>query len=417
MCLRRLLLSTSFAFLAMLSLAGDWPQWRGPLGTGVSDETGVPVTWSKTENIRWKVPLDGPGNSTPIVLGKRVFLTHAPEKSNLRGIMCFDRNSGEVLWKHQVEYPAHEPTHSTNPYCSSSAVTDGKCVVAWYGSAGVFCYDLDGNILWQKDLGKVEHVWGYGSSPIIVGNLVILNFGPGLNAFVIALDKENGEQVWRKDFPGQTSQTIEEFRGSWSTPVLMKDGSRFVLLLSLPERLRALDPKNGGEIWHAGGNSKLLYTSPLIAGDAGDIVVAMSGYTGPAIAVRGGGSGDVTETHRLWLHDMKNPQRVGSGVAVGKHVYILNEPGMAWCLDAETGEKKWEKRLGSKNSWSSMCYVEGRLYVPNMEGLTYVLEANPEECKVLAENDLGEQTRGSLAFSNGQIFQRTYKHLYCIEAK
>jgi outer membrane protein assembly factor BamB len=393
--------------------AGDWRGWRGPLGTGVSDEKGAPTTWSQTENVKWKVKLDGPGNSTPIVVGKRVFITHSPAKSNARGLRCYDRSKGELLWKHEVEYSEKEPTHNTNPLCSSSPASDGERVIAWYGSAGLFCFDLDGKVLWQKDLGKVEHIWGYGSSPVLHENLVILNYGPGLNAFIVALDKSSGDEVWRKEFPGQKSEKAEDYRGSWSTPVIYKFGERTLMLLSLPDKLYAVDPKTGNEIWSCGGLVKnLVYTSPLIAGD---IVVAMCGYGGQAMAVKADGKGDVTETHRLWYHP-QNPQRVGSGVVAGDYVYILHESGQAWCLDAKTGEKKWQERLEGGGTWSSMCHVDGRLYVINTAGTTTVLDPSPESMKVLGQNPLGETTRGSLAFSDGQIFIRTHQNLYCIQA-
>jgi outer membrane protein assembly factor BamB len=395
-----------------LGMAADWAAWRGPAGTGQSDAKGFPTTWSPTENVKWKVALDGPGNSTPIAVGTKVFITHSPAKSTARGLHCFDRQTGAQLWKHQVEYTEPEPTHGTNPFCAASPVSDGERVVAWYGSPGVFCYDLAGNVLWQKNLGKVEHIWGYGSSPIIHENLVILNYGPGLNAFVVALDKKSGDEVWRKEYPAMKSTEIGEFRGSWSTPVLHKQGDRTVLLLSLPEKLRAVDPKTGDDIWTCDGPSKLVYTSPLVAGD---IVVTMCGYGGPAFAVKPAGEGDQTAA-RLWMHD-RNPQRVGSGVVAGDYLYILNEPGNAWCLDPKTGDRKWEQRLGSGNSWSSMTHIDGRLYIANTAGTTFVLEANPAECKIIAENKLGELTRGSHAFSDGQIFVRTYESLYCIEAK
>jgi outer membrane protein assembly factor BamB len=392
--------------------AADWLQWRGPLGTGQSNESNAPLTWSTTENVKWKVPLDGPGNSSPIVVGQKVFIAHAPAKSPLRGLLCFDRNTGEVLWKHQVEYTAEEATHNTNPFCSSSPVSDGQRVIAWYGSAGLYCYDLTGKILWKKELGKVEHIWGFGSSPAIYDNLVILNFGPGLNAFVTAFDKQTGVEVWRREFPGQRSNEVGEYRGSWSTPVVHREDGRDVLLLSLPEKLWAVDPKSGVDVWSCGSLSKLVYTSPLIAGD---IVIAMCGYGGPAIAVQSGGSGDQTDKI-LWTHP-KNPQRVGSGVVVNGDIYILNEPGIAWCLDPKTGEKKWEERLPGGVSWSSMNHVAGRLYVGNTAGTTFVLEPNPNECRILAENQLGETTRASPAYSNGQVFIRTYQNLYCIEGK
>jgi hypothetical protein len=143
----------------------------------------------------------------------------------------------------------------------------------------------------------------------------------------------------------------------------------------------------------------------------------MCGYGGPAMAVKGGGKGDVTETHRLWHHTQRNPQRVGSGVVVGDYIYILNEPGIAWCLEARSGDKKWEERKSPKNTWSSMVHAAGRLYVANKEGTTFVLEPRPEGCQVLAENKLGESLDSSPAFSGGQIFIRTHQNLYCIEAR
>jgi outer membrane protein assembly factor BamB len=396
--------------------AGDWLHWRGPKGTGQADEKSAPLTWSPTENVKWKVPLDGPGNASPIVVGQKVFITHAPADSSLRGIQCYDRDSGKLLWKHQVEYSAAELSHDTNPLCSPSPVSDGQLIVAWYGSAGVVCYDLNGKVLWQRDLGKVEHIWGFGSSPIIYENLVILNYGPGLNAFVVALDKQSGSEVWRREFPGQKSGKIDEYRGSWSTPVLNREEGRTVVLLSLPDKLWAVDPKTGADIWSCGGLGNLSYTSPLVAGD---IVIAMSGYGGPALAVKSGGQGDITATHRLWLHDQpKPPQRVGSGVVVGDYIYILNEPGHAWCLDPKTGERKWQQdHLSKVRSWCSMVHAAGRLYVSNEQGTTFVLEPTPTACTVLAENKVGELTRASPAFSNGQIFIRTHQNLYCIEGK
>lgn len=396
-----------------LASAEDWLAWRGPKGDGQTSVASAPLVWSKTENVKWKVALDGQGNSSPIVVGDKVFITHSAAKSPWRGLRCYDRQTGAVLWMDNTLYDADEPTHNTNPFCAGSPVSDGQRVVAWYGSAGLCCYGLDGKVLWKKDLGKVEHIWGYGSSPIIHDDLVILNFGPGLNAFVVALEKQTGKEVWRREFPDQKSLKIEEFRGSWSTPVIHEEGGRAVVLLALPQTLRALDPKTGEEIWSCGGlSNNLVYTSPLIWKDT---IIAMCGYGGPALAVKSGGRGDVTESHRLWTHAQKNPQRVGSGAIVDGHLYILNEPGIAWCLDVQTGDKKWEQRLGSGPSWCSMVHAAGRLYISNTAGTTFVLEPSTTECKILAENKLGELIRASPAFSNNQIFIRTYENLYCIE--
>jgi outer membrane protein assembly factor BamB len=242
---------------------------------------------------------------------------------------------------------------------------------------------------------------------------VILNFGPGLNAFVAAFDKQTGREIWRKEFPVQKSQKFDEYRGSWSTPTVHRQGGRDVLMLALPEKLWAVDPRTGDELWSCGGLSELVYTSPIFDGDN---VIAMCGYGGPAIAVKGGGQGDQTEKI-LWTHPPKNPQRVGSGVVVDGRIYILNENGVAWCIDPKTGEKLWQDRVGGSQSWSSMNHVDGRLYVNNTAGTTFVLEPNPKECKVLAENKLGETTRATPAYSNGEIFIRTYRALYCISEK
>jgi outer membrane protein assembly factor BamB len=390
--------------------AGDWPQWRGPRGLGVADERRVPLTWSNTEHVQWKVALPEPGNSSPIVVSEKVLLTCPTNKGVDRLLMCFDRRNGNELWRRSVPFAGHEVMHNTNPHCSPSAVSDGERVVAWFGSAGLCCYDLDGKELWRKDLGPFDHIWGYGSSPVIHGDLVFLNAGPGTVAFVAAFHKQTGAEVWRKSFPLMAAEKPDQFRGSWSTPVITGEGDDALLLLSLPHTLRAVRPATGEEVWWCDGLGDLVYTSPLVDGD---VVVAMGGYHGPAIACRLGGTGDVTATHRLWRHDQKNPQRIGSGVAVNGHVYILNENGIVWCLSLQSGEKTWEHRLGG-TSWGSMCHVDGRLYVQNMQGTVFVLAVDPAQCEVLAENKLGEGSRSSPAFSNGQVFVRTFEALYGI---
>ena len=411
---RSLLLSLMiFGLLTPVLHAEDWASWRGPRGNGHSADTGFPLQWSATNNVRWKVKLPGPGNSTPVVAGKSVFVSCASSEGRVRSLLCFQRESGTQLWQRDVEFADEESSHPTNPFCSASPVTDGERVIVWHGSAGLHAYGVDGSALWNRDLGKFQHIWGNGSSPILYRDLVILNAGPGLSAFVIALDKRTGAEVWRREFPDMVSQKVDEFRGSWSTPVIMSRSDQDLLLVSLPLRLCALDPLTGSDVWSCEGLGKLTYASPLPAEDA---VVAMSGYHGPALAVKPGGQGDVTRTHRLWVHDEAPPQRVGSGIIVDGYVYILNEPGIAWCIDLSTGEILWRQRLGTGPSWSSMCYADGRIYVSNMEGTTFVLQPDHTECTVLAKNELGEQMRASLAFSQGQIFARTYENLYCLES-
>jgi outer membrane protein assembly factor BamB len=406
-----LLAAILLAAFTSFAVAENWPQWRGPLGTGISQETKAPTIWSKDKNIKWQIQLPGPGNSTPIVWEDKVFVTCADKSGKQRGTYCFDRNSGKELWQKVVQHDSEEQTHEGNPPCSASPVTDGERVVAWHGSAGLFCYDLNGKELWRKDLGKFEHIWGTASSPVIYKNLVIQHAGPGLSAFVVAYDKNSGAEVWRKEYEGTKSEKVDEYRGSWSTPVIYNAGRRDVMLLSLPEKLRAVDPISGEEIWSAGGATKLFYTSPLISKEA---IVVMCGYGGPAYAVRGGGEGDVTESRRLWLHE-KNSQRVGSGVIVDEKVYILNDDGVAWCIDVPTGEVHWKQRLGGGPTWPSAVAVGKTVYFSNSKGTVYVVEANPEECKVLEQNNTDGQTmHASPAISGGEIFLRTHASLFCI---
>ena len=404
--------------------AGNWPAWRGPYGTGVSPEKNLPVRWSRTENIRWHAELPDRGNSTPIVWGNRIYVTqgHPHQGQRGRSLLCFDRRNGQLLWKVGTTYPEIELTHETNPDCSASPVTDGERVIASFGSAGVYCYDLDGKEIWHRDLGKQTHIWGNAASPIIHGDLCILNFGPGERTFLIALHKKTGETVWQVDEPGGHSgekkpgETANTWIGSWTTPIVIDATGREELIMIFPKRICALDPKSGREFWTCGGLNPLVYTSPLFAEG---IVVGMGGFNGSAAAVKPGGIEDVTQTHRLWQHP-RTKQRIGSGVIHDGHIYIHNDPGVAECFELKTGKLVWEERLRGPEtngtSWSSMVLAEGRLYVINQGGDTFVLKASPK-FELLSTNSLGETAMSSLATSDGEIFIRTYKNLWCISAK
>jgi outer membrane protein assembly factor BamB len=407
--------------LSSVGLFANWPAWRGPEGTGVARESTLPLRWSTNENIHWRTPLPERGNSTPIVWNDAVFITQAIEKENRRTLICFDRKTGKQRWQKGVTYSEKEPTHETNPYCSASAVTDGERIVASYGSAGLYCYDLKGNELWHRDFGKQHHIWGNAASPIIHEELCVLNVGPGERSFLVALDKRTGNTVWQVDEPGGHSgrakpgdDSRDIWIGSWSTPIVIEENGREQLIMSFPKRVAAFDPKSGKEIWTCAGLNPLVYTSPLYADG---IVVAMGGYSGSALAVKTGGRGDVTETHRLWQHP-RTRQRIGSGVIHDGHVYILNELPTAECYELKTGKPVADRRLkgsGPKGeNWSSMVLAGDRIYVINQSGDTFVLKASPQ-METLAMNSLGEFTNASLAPSDGEIFIRTHKALWCVK--
>lgn len=404
-------------FAAAAAQAGDWPSFRGPNGNGIAAEKNVPTKWGSKNNVAWRVELPGPGNSSPIVSAGRVFVACAADEGKKRNLYCYDRKDGKQLWVKTVEVSNVRETHQTNPYSGSTPVANGKRVVVWHGSAGLYCYDFDGKELWSKGLGNVGHMWGYGSSPVIDGNTVFLNFGPGAETFLTAIDLTNGKQLWKKAEPGGADQQLEgRYIGTWSTPVIANVGGRKQLICMMHTRVVAYSPTTGDIIWYCdgirGNNGDLAYTSPLISGDIG---VAFGGYKGPAMAFRLGGSGNVTENQRLWWNDEGQPQRIGSGVIIGNYIFMVNAgPGTAECIELETGKQVWQKRLSGGNCWGSLCAVDGRLYVTGQNGTTTVFLPNAEKFELVAENRLNEPSNSTSAFSNGQIFLRTHKSLYCV---
>ncbi len=419
-------LATPFILLVLSTLdlttparAADWPAWRGPTGQGFCEEKDVPATWSDTENVRWKVPLENQGNSTPVVWGDKIFLTQANKGGTQRSLLCFARNDGKLLWQKDVTYEEKERNWNESWYCNASPALDGERVVVSFGSAGMYCYDFDGKELWKRtDLGAWEHPFGNGASPVLYGETVILWCGPneskGRN-FLLAANKKTGETVWEQD---------QDF-GSWSTPLITKVNGQDQMLVGYsrdvknqPESksgfLYGFDPKNGKELWKCQGLNSFCYTSPLY-GDG--VAVQMAGYNGSALAVKLGGSGDIT-SDRLWLHP-RNTQRVGSGMLIDGHVYMVDENSVPHCYNVQTGEDQWkiEKRPGSgTTTWGSMVHADGRLYVMMRNAETLVFAASPSY-QLIAVNKLspGESTNSSPAISNRQIFLRTFKHLWCIE--
>src|SRR5262245_60310100 len=412
--IRGLLLSCVFLFPAA-GRAENWTGWRGPTGLGHSTDKDPPLTWSETENLRWKAPLPDSGNASPVVWGDHIFLTQTTNKGAKRGIVCLERKTGKEKWAHYVEFAGKEPTHGTNPFGSATCVTDGERVIASLGSAGLLCLDFSGKVLWRKELGEFIHIWGNASSPILHGDHVILWCGPGERQFLVALDKSTGNEIWRHEEPGGHGglKKGDPWIGSWSTPVITKVGDHEELILSIPKKVKGFDPKSGKELWSCDGLTDLVYTSPVVSPDG--IVVAMSGYGGSALAVRAGGSGDVTKTHRLWHHP-SNPQRIGSCAIVGDYAYHVNEPGLASCFELKTGKDLWKKERLTTETWGSMVHAADRLYVTNTSGETFVLKADPAKPDVLSRNKLPDRVLASIAISDGYLLIRGYKFLWCISA-
>lgn len=413
--MKRTLLLLSALCSPLSAFADNWPMWRGANGDGTCSESKLPLKWSQTENVLWKVALPERGNSTPVVWGDNVFVTQAIEKEGKRLLLCFDKKTGRQLWDAGTIYKEPELTHATNPYCSASPATDGERVIVFFASAGVFCYDMNGQELWKRtDLGKQHHIWGNGTSPVLAGDRVFLNFGPGENTVMYCFDKKTGKTLWQHKEPGGASGegADKKWLGSWSDPLLRKVGARYELLMSYPGRACAFDPMSGQELWSSGGLTKLVYNSPLYADG---VMYAMCGYNGAALAVKAGGSGDVTDANRVWLLP-KVSQRIGSGVIHEGHHYILSDGGIAECRDLKTGELVFQERLKG-NNWSSLVLsADGNCYAANQIGDCFVFKASPN-FELLATNSLGEKIIGSVAVSDGRLYIRGHKHLWCIGGK
>jgi outer membrane protein assembly factor BamB len=424
------------------SRAEDWPSWRGPNGTGVTDAKGWPENWSNHQNVRWRVPLPDRGNSSPIVSGDCVFVTQAIENDHRRTLMCFAKSDGRLLWQTGVTYPGHEPSNGENPYCSASPVTDGTRVIAYFGSAGLYCYDFQGKEIWRRDVGKVDSWQGSGSSPIIHDGLCFLNAGPGTTALVLACDVKTGQVVWSVKPPKVPGAAIPRakppatrgtgfddamlhadptgaggFLGSWCTPLILRTDDHEELIVVHPLQVSAYEPGTGREIWACKDLPAQAFGSPMVADDA--LVVTGHRVIGGGTrvtAIKLGGKGDLTATNRLWQLDLPK-ECVGSGVIADGHVYLVTQFGSVVCIDLASGKKLSEKRLsgqGSRSgSWSSIVLADGKMLIPNHAGETFVIAPAPE-FSILATNSIGDETTcSSPALSDGCIFLRTYKALWC----
>lgn len=423
---RRLSSLVAASLFAVTVSAANWPSWRGPDGDNISPESGFPTQWNKGKNIHWRVDLPDRGNSSPIVWNDRAFITQAIESNGRRTVMCFRRSDGKLLWQTGITYNDKETTHEANTHCAASPVTDGERVVASFASAGIYGYDFDGKELWHTDLGPQAHVWGQGSSPIIHGDLCIVYHGPGDKSAVYALDKKSGRIRWQVALPevepkvrydgfaGKSDGAI----GSFATPGVIRFKDRNELLLSLPGALRAFDPATGKSLWTCDGLNPLIYASPTF-GDG--LVVAMGGFFGGTLFVKPGGSNDVTGTHRVWYEERAKKHRIGSPIIKDGYIYLSNTIGVAECIELATGKTVWEERLPASSpngeTWSSMVLAGDKLYVINQSGDTIVLRASPK-FEFIATNPIGELSNSTLALSNGDVFLRTHKALWCIsEAK
>lgn len=382
----------------------EWPRWRGPSGMGLSDEQGLPVRWSPAENVAWKTEVPGAGNSSPVIWGERIFITTASDQGKRRSLACVSRSGGALLWVKDAPATAPEGrVIAKNGYASATPVVDGERVVAFFGNGGLVAFDLEGEVLWHHPLAPFDAMHGTGASPVMYGGLVILfqeqSSKPSLG---IAVDKRTGERRW----------TVErEPALGWCTPLALRIAGRDQLIYGASNTVVAYDPATGAEIWKCGGATHEVIPT-VIAGHG--LVYCASGRSGPTLAVRPAGTGDLSRTGLAWRSPRGAPH-VPSPVLSGDYLYQVNDLGIVTCFRARTGEVLFQKRLGGTFSASPVA-ADGKIYLTSEDGDTTVVRPGPD-LDVLSVNPLGETTLASAAVLGGQIFIRTAKHLWAIGAR
>ena len=431
----------TLALLAISSLttvgsAANWPQWRGPDGSGISTEKNLPAAWTPTTNIKWKAAIPGRGHSSPIVWGNRVFVTTAVEGDAVPGakaakhmigdkefvhpdsigadrkhqfkVIALNRESGKVVWEATAwEGTPYDNRHRKSSYAASTPATDGKLVYAFFGTEGLYAYDFNGKLAWKAQLGNMANLgMGTGTSPILFENLVIVQCDEdnGEGSFIVALDKKSGKEAWR---------TPRKIQISWSTPLLVKSATRSELITSGTETVISYDPATGKELWRHKGLESNAIPSPVANSD---MVYLVAGFPAKiAMAIKLGGNGDLTGTPNVPWQYAKGTAYVPSPILYGDYLYLTTDRGILTCIDAKTGEVKYEGgRIPIPATFTaSPVAFEGKILMTSEDGDTFILKAGPKH-EVLATNSVGEPVYASPAIADGRIFIRGEKNLYCI---
>ncbi len=409
----------------------DWPQWRGPLGTGVAPRANPPFVWSEDNNIRWKLALPGRGLSTPVVWGDRIFLTAAipsggqvpPPAGRRPGahdglpvvrrqsfvVLAVNRRDGKIVWQRTVrELIPNEGIHYTGSFASNSPVVDGERVFAFFGSYGLYCLDWNGELLWETDLGDMhtKHGHGEGSSPIVHDDTLLVNWDHEGPSFVVAFDKRTGKERWKVERDEPTS---------WATPVVVEHDGKHQVIVSGTNRVRGYDLLTGEVIWECAGLSANVVASPVAADG---MVYAGSSYdTRNLLAIRlAGSTGDITGTNRVaWTRHRGTPY-VPSLLLYGDVLYVVyHYQGILTRLHAKTGEERpGPFRLGRLgNIYASPVGAGGRVYITDLDGATLVI-THDDNPKALALNVLEDRFSASAAIAGGELFLRGERYLYSI---
>jgi outer membrane protein assembly factor BamB len=385
------------------AFADNWPGWRGPDGSGVTLETNLPVHWSKTQNVRWKTPLQGAGVSAPVVWGKHIFLTASDGRRNDRlHVYCYHRQDGKLLWHTRLFGTAPTDLFAPGGMAVPTPVTDGKQLYALFGTGDLVCLDFAGKPLWIRSLaqeyGPFRNRWGMASSPLLVNGLLIVQVDHWGQSYLLGMDVKTGVNRWK---------TNRDASVNWSSPLAVRVKDKRQIVVFGTRRARGYDAATGTELWKVAGLHFQCIPSPV---SEGDMLFAASGEGVLAIQLDGS-KGDLTETHVKWTSKRATPY-TPSPVCYQGRLYLVADRGFATCLDAGSGKQLWKERMG-EHFHASLLAGDGKVYFTSSEGVVRVVKAG-SKFELLAENTLGEAVMASPAVSQGQIFIRGEKHLFCI---
>lgn len=399
--------------------ADNWAHWRGPIGNSVAPGAKPPIEWSATKNVKWKVAIPGIGSGSPVIWENKVFVvTAVPHDSSASGrsitklafkLLCFDRNTGKKLWEQTAtETTPHERTHVTNGFASASPCTDGERVYAHFGSRGLYCYTLDGKLVWKRnDFGKMETRSGFGegSSPTLEGTKILVPWDHEGPSALYALDKLTGKTLWKTDRDEPTN---------WSTPHVVEHNGRKQAIVNGENYARSYDLETGRELWRCGGQTE---RPVACAVSAEGLVVVGSGFRGNYMgAFRLDGKGDIGDTkHVVWELNRNTPD-IASPLLSGDRLYFhKGKSGMISCVDLKTGKAHYSsKRLkGISATYASPIAANGHVYLTGRRGTTVVIK-DSNELEIVASNSVGETVDATPAPVDNQLFIRGEKHLFCI---
>jgi outer membrane protein assembly factor BamB len=415
-----------FLACAVVSLrAENWPQWRGPSRNGISTEKNLPVKWSQTENVAWKLAMPAWSGSTPIVWGSRIFLNVADDLKSSEAatlhLWCVDRDRGAIVWQRPLGGGNRQQRKQN--MSTPSPVTDGTNVWVMTGTGIVKAFDFDGKEVWardiQKDYGRFGLNWGYGSSPLLYRDSLFVQVLHGMKtddpSYLLRIDKATGKTIWRVERP---TSAVMESPDAYTTPALLQYGADATeIVLTGGDVVTGHDPETGRELWRASGlnpdhdpNYRIV-ASPVTHGD---LIIAPTRER-PMLVLKAGGRGDVTKSHLLW--SFGSGPDVPTPVTDGKYVYVVNDRGIMFCLDARTGTEIYgRQRLRPGTYSSSPVLADDKIYISNEDGVTTVLKAGAQFV-VLAENEFDDYTLSSPAVSGGRIFFRTTRFLWAVGSK